>query len=357
MIEKLKKIKEKYEELTKELIDPNVLADMSVWQKKSKEQAELTPIVEKYDEYVKVQNDMNDAEEMMKTETDADMLAMLNDEFYSGKDKLKQIEEELKILLLPKDENDEGNVIIEIRAGVGGDEAGIFAGDLFRMYTMYADRNRFKVEVLDEESAEGGIIKQVNFMVTGKGAYAKFKFESGVHRVQRVPVTESSGRIHTSAATVAVLPEAKDVKIEINEKDLQIDYYRAGGAGGQHVNKTESAIRITHLPTGIIVACQDERSQGKNKEKAMNWLKSKLYDYYQSQEDSEYAEKRKLQVGSGDRSEKIRTYNYPQSRVTDHRINMTIYSLENFMNGDIGDMVQALTVADQQAKLANIEEK
>ncbi len=357
MIEKLKKIKEKFEELTKELIDPNVLADMSVWQKKSKEQADLVPIVEKYDEYVKVQSDMNDAEEMMKTETDADMLAMLNDEYYLGKEKLKEIEEELKILLLPKDENDEGNVIVEIRAGVGGDEAGIFAGDLFRMYTMFADRNRFKVEVLDEESAEGGIIKQVNFMVTGKGAYAKFKYESGVHRVQRVPVTESSGRIHTSAATVAVLPEAKDVKIEINEKDLQIDYYRAGGAGGQHVNKTESAIRITHLPTGIIVACQDERSQGKNKEKAMNWLKSKLYDFYQSQEDSEYAEKRKSQVGTGDRSEKIRTYNYPQSRVTDHRINMTIYSLENFMNGDIGEMVKALTVADQQAKLAQIEDK
>ena len=356
MIEKLKKIKEKYEELTKELIDPNVLADMSVWQKKSKEQADLTPIVEKYNEYEKVENDMKDAEEMLKSETDPEMVAMLNDEFYSGKEKLKEIENELKILLLPKDENDEGNVIVEIRAGVGGDEAGIFAGDLFRMYTMFADRNRFKIEILDEESAEGGIIKQVNFMVTGKGAYAKFKFESGVHRVQRVPVTESSGRIHTSAATVAVLPEAKNIKIDINEKDLQIDYYRAGGAGGQHVNKTESAIRITHLPTGIIVACQDERSQGKNKEKAMNWLKSKLYDYYQSQEDSAYAEKRKLQVGTGDRSEKIRTYNYPQSRVTDHRINMTIYSLENFMNGDIGEMVQALTVADQQAKLASIEE-
>ena len=356
MIEKLKQIKERYEQLTKELIDPDVLADMSVWQKKSKEQSELTPIVEKYDEYVKVKNDMSDAEEMLKTEKDADMIAMLESEFYDGKEKLKEIEAELKILLLPKDENDEGNVIVEIRAGVGGDEAGIFAGDLYRMYTMFADRNRFKVEVLDEESAEGGIIKQVNFMVTGKGAYAKFKYESGVHRVQRVPVTESSGRIHTSAATVAVLPEAKNVQIEINEKDLQIDYYRAGGAGGQHVNKTESAIRITHIPTGIIVACQDERSQGKNKEKAMNWLKSKLYDYYQSQEDSEYAERRKMQVGTGDRSEKIRTYNYPQSRVTDHRINMTIYSLENFMNGDIGDMVQALTVADQQAKLAQTQE-
>ncbi len=356
MIERLKKIKERFEELTKDLMNPDVLADMNIWQKKSKEQSDLSPIVEKYDEYVKIENDMKDAEELLKTEKDPDMVAMLNDEFYEGKEKLKKTEEELKILLLPKDENDEGNVIVEIRAGVGGDEAGIFAGDLYRMYTMFADRNRFKVEVLDEESAEGGIIKQVNFMVTGKGAYAKFKYESGVHRVQRVPVTESSGRIHTSAATVAVLPEAKDVKIEINEKDLQIDYYRAGGAGGQHVNKTESAIRITHLPTGIIVACQDERSQGKNKEKAMNWLKSKLYDFYQSQEDSEYAEKRKSQVGSGDRSEKIRTYNYPQSRVTDHRINMTLYSLENFMNGDIGDMVEALTLADQQAKLSQIEE-
>ena len=357
MIEKLRKIKERYEELTKDLIDPDVLADMNVWQKKSKEQSSLIEIVEKYDECLKVENDMKDAEEMLKAETDPDMVAMLNDEYYEGKDKLKAIEEELKILLLPKDENDEGNVIVEIRAGVGGDEAGIFAGDLYRMYTMYADRNRFKIEVLDEESSEGGIIKQVNFMVTGKGAYAKFKYESGVHRVQRVPVTESSGRIHTSAATVAVLPEAKNIQIDINEKDLQIDYYRAGGAGGQHVNKTESAIRITHLPTGIVVACQDERSQGKNKEKAMNWLKSKLYDFYQSQEDSAYAEKRKSQVGSGDRSEKIRTYNYPQSRVTDHRINMTIYSLENFMNGDIGEMVKALEIADQQAKLANIEEQ
>ena len=356
MIERLKKIKERYEELTKDLIDPNVLADMSVWQKKSKEQSDLTPIVEKFNEYEKIKKDMNDAEEMLKTETDPDMVSMLNDEFYADKEKLKEIENELKILLLPKDENDEGNVIVEIRAGVGGDEAGLFAGDLFRMYTMYADRNRFKVEVLDEDAGENGVIKQVNFMVTGKGAFAKFKFESGVHRVQRIPATESSGRIHTSTATVAVLPEAKNIKIDINEKDLQIDYYRSGGAGGQHVNKTESAIRITHIPTGIVVACQDERSQGNNKEKAMNWLKSKLYDYYQSQEDSAYAEKRKLQVGNGDRCEKIRTYNYPQNRVTDHRINMTIYSLENFMNGDIDEMVKALEIADQQARLANIDE-
>ena len=316
----------------------------------------MAPIVEKFDEYEKVQKDMTDAEELLKSEQDADMIAMLNDEFYSGKEKLKKIEDELKILLLPKDENDEGNVIVEIRAGVGGDEAGIFAGDLFRMYNMFADKNNFKVEVLDENVGENGVMKEVSFMVTGKGAFSKFKYESGVHRVQRVPVTESSGRIHTSTATVAVLPEAKNVQIEINEKDLQIDYYRSGGAGGQHVNKTESAIRITHIPTGIVVACQDERSQGKNREKAMNWLKAKLYDYYQSQEDSAYAEKRKLQVGGGERCEKIRTYNYPQSRVTDHRINMTIYSLENFMNGDIGEMVKALEIADQQAKLASIEE-
>lgn len=356
MIEKLKNIKQKFEELTNDLINPDVLADMSVWQKKSKEQADLAPIVEKYDEYCKVENDMKDAEEMLKIETDPDMVAMLNEEYFGGKEKLKVLEEELKILLLPKDENDECNVIVEIRAGVGGDEAGIFAGDLFRMYNMYADRNRFKVEILDENAGENGVIKEVNFMVTGKGAFAKFKYESGVHRVQRIPVTESSGRIHTSTATVAVLPEAKNIQIDINEKDLQIDYYRAGGAGGQHVNKTESAIRITHIPTGIIVACQDERSQGKNKEKAMNWLKSKLYDYYQSQEDSAYAEKRRSQVGNGDRCEKIRTYNYPQSRVTDHRINMTIYSLDNFMNGAIEEMVEALTLADQQAKLASLED-
>jgi len=356
MIEKLKNIKQKFEELTNDLINPDVLADMSVWQKKSKEQADLAPIVEKYDEYCKVENDMKDAEEMLKIETDPDMVAMLNEEYFGGKEKLKALEEELKILLLPKDENDECNVIVEIRAGVGGDEAGIFAGELFRMYNMYADRNRFKVEILDENAGENGVIKEVNFMVTGKGAFAKFKYESGVHRVQRIPVTESSGRIHTSTATVAVLPEAKNIQIDINEKDLQIDYYRAGGAGGQHVNKTESAIRITHIPTGIIVACQDERSQGKNKEKAMNWLKSKLYDYYQSQEDSAYAEKRRSQVGNGDRCEKIRTYNYPQSRVTDHRINMTIYSLDNFMNGAIEEMVEALTLADQQAKLASLED-
>lgn len=355
MIEKLKLIEQKYEELTKELVDPKVLSDMNIWQKKAKEQSEIAPVVEKFREYKKAERDLGDAEELLKTETDAEMVEMLKSERDTARENLKKFEEELKILLLPKDENDEGNVIVEIRAGVGGDEAAIFAGDLFRMYTMYAEKNRFQVEVLDENSGENGMVKEVSFMVTGKGAFSKFKFESGVHRVQRVPVTESSGRIHTSTATVAVLPEAKDVKIEINEKDLQIDYYRSGGAGGQHVNKTESAIRITHIPTGIVVSCQDERSQGKNREKAMNWLKSKLYDFYQSQEDSQYAERRKLQVGGGERCEKIRTYNYPQSRITDHRINLTIYSLENFMNGDLEEMVQSLTLADNQAKLASVE--
>ena len=355
MIEKLKQIKEKFIELTAKISDPDVIADMPTWQKLVKEHAELTPIVEKYDEYAKCEKDMNEALELQQIESDADMLSLLEEEWQSNKKRLGEIENELKILLLPKDENDDKNVIIEIRAGAGGDEAGLFAAELKRMYGLFADKHRFLIEELDGNYTEAGGVKEVSFMVKGKGAFAKFKFESGVHRVQRVPETESQGRVHTSTATVAVLPENPDVNIELNEKDLEIVTYRSGGAGGQHVNKTESAIRITHKPTGIIVACQDERSQGKNKEKALNWLKSKLYDYYQGQADREYAEKRKLQVGSGDRSEKIRTYNFPQNRVTDHRINLTLYNLENFMNGDIDEMVEALQVAEQQARLATLE--
>ena len=352
MFEKLKQMKIKLEELNKELEEPSVYSDQKRYQKLAKEHAELVPIIEKFDEYEKVQRDMLDAEEMRKSETDADMLAMLEEEYYADKEKLAELEKELKILLLPKDENDDNNVIVEIRAGAGGDEAGLFGAELKRMYGLYADKNRFTIEEMDGNYTEAGGIKEVTFMIKGKGAFSKFKFESGVHRVQRVPETESQGRVHTSTATVAVLPEATNVEIEINEKDLQIDTYRSGGAGGQHVNKTESAIRITHLPTGIIVACQDERSQIKNKEKAMNWLKAKLYDFYQSQADKEYAEKRKLQVGTGDRSEKIRTYNFPQNRVTDHRINLTLYSLDTFMNGDIDSMIEALQIAHQQALLS-----
>lgn len=355
MLEKLKELKIKFETITGQISDPAVIADQERWQKLCKEHAELTPIIEKYDELLKAQNDISDAMEMLKSETDADMREMLKEEEKQAREKVAEAEEELKVMLLPKDQDDDKNVIIEIRAGAGGDEAGLFGAELKRMYELYSASQRFTVELLDGNFTEAGGIKEVSFMVKGKGAFSKLKWESGVHRVQRVPATESQGRVHTSTATVAVLPEAVDVKIDINEKDLQIDTYRSGGAGGQHVNKTESAIRITHIPTGIIVACQDERSQLKNREKAMNWLKAKLYDYYQSQADAEYAQTRRSQVGTGDRSEKIRTYNFPQNRVTDHRINCTLYSLENFMNGDIEEMIQNLQRADQQARLAATE--
>ena len=355
MIEKLKLLKEKFEELTKKISDPEILQDQQTWQKLVKEHADLVPIVEKYDEYVKYEDDMNQNLSLQQIESDPEMLSLLEEEWQNCKTKLQEIEHELKIMLLPKDEDDEKNVIIEIRAGAGGDEASLFAAELKRMYCLYADKHRFTIEELDGNYTEAGGVKEVSFMVKGHGAFSKFKFESGVHRVQRVPETESQGRVHTSTATVAVLPEAVNVNIEINEKDLEIVTYRSGGAGGQHVNKTESAIRITHKPTGIIVACQDERSQVKNREKALNWLKAKLYDYYQGQADKEYAQKRKLQVGSGDRSEKIRTYNFPQNRVTDHRINLTLYSLDSFMNGNIDEMVEALQIADQQARLAAID--
>lgn len=352
MFEKLKQLKLKLKELNETLADPSIYNDTKHYQKVAKEHADLAPIIEKYDEYLSAERDFHDAEEMKKTETDKDMISMLDEEFHLAKEKMAEIEKELKIMLLPKDENDEKNVIVEIRAGAGGDEAGLFGAELKRMYGLFAQRHGFTIEELDGNYTEAGGIKEASFMVKGKGAFAKLRFESGVHRVQRVPETESQGRVHTSTATVAVLPEATNVEIDINEKDLQIDTYCSGGAGGQHVNKTESAIRITHLPTGIVVACQDERSQIKNREKAMNWLKAKLYDFYQSQADKEYAEARRSQVGTGDRSEKIRTYNFPQNRVTDHRINLTLYSLDSFMNGYIDEMIEALQIARQQQLLA-----
>lgn len=353
MIEKLKQMKEKFIQITALISDPNVISDTHRWQQLCKEHSSLEPIVEKFAEYEKVESDIKSAEELKSNETDPELISLANDEIYASKEKLKEIEEELKVLLLPKDENDEKNVIIEIRAGAGGDEAGLFGMELKRMYEMFAERHRFSIEEIDGNYTEAGGLKESTFMMKGKNVYSLMKYESGVHRVQRVPVTESQGRVHTSTATVAVLPEATEVNIEIDDKDLEIDTYRSSGAGGQHVNKTESAIRITHKPTGIVVTCQEERSQIKNKEKAMHYLKTKLYDFYQSQADKEYAEKRKGQIGNGDRCEKIRTYNFPQNRVTDHRINYTMYSLENFMNGDIDEMISALTLAERQRMLAD----
>lgn len=351
MTEKLDKIVERYEFLTTEISKPEVIADNNSWKKLVKEHSTLTPIVECYEEYKKTDKAVTDALEMSEIETDKEMLELLHEEIVGGKKRREELEEQLKVLLLPKDPNDDKNVILEIRAGAGGEEAALFANEIRRMYYMFAEKNRWKIEEIDIEENELGGLKEGSFMVVGDGAYSKFKFESGVHRVQRVPDTESQGRIHTSTITVAVLPEAPDVDIEILDKDVKIDTYRSSGAGGQHVNKTESAIRMTHLPTGIVVNCQDERSQIKNREKAMNILKSKLYDYYQTQADAEYAAARKSQVGTGDRSERIRTYNFPQGRVTDHRIGLTLYSIDNFMNGDIGEMVEALRLADQAAKL------
>ena len=351
MLEKLEKIVARYDFLTTEISKPEVIADNNSWKKLVKEHSNLTPIVECYTQYKKAKSELDANMELLSTETDKEMLALLHEDVNLQKKNLDELLAQLKVLLLPKDPNDEKNVIIEIRAGAGGEEAALFANEVRRMYYMFAEKNRWRIEEIDIEENELGGLKEGSFMVVGDGAYSKFKFESGVHRVQRVPDTESQGRIHTSTITVAVLPEAPDVDIEILDKDLKIDTYRSSGAGGQHVNKTESAIRITHLPTGIVVNCQDERSQIKNRDKAMNILKSKLYDYFQSQADAEYAATRKSQVGTGDRSERIRTYNFPQGRVTDHRIGLTLYSIENFMNGDIFEMVEALRLADQTAKL------
>ncbi len=356
MNRKLDDIYLRYEKLGELLADQSVLADMATWKKYAKERSDIEETALKYGEYKKVEEEMKDVENTLKDETDRDMKALLEEEYYDCKDKLGKISEELKILLLPKDPNDDKNVIMEIRSGAGGEEAALFAGDLYRMYLRYADKNRWKAEEIDINETELGGIKEVVFSISGKGAYSKLKYESGVHRVQRVPQTESQGRIQTSTVTVAVLPEAVDVEINIDEKDLKIDTYRSSGAGGQHVNKTESCIRMTHLPTGIVVTCQDERSQLKNREKAMKVMKSRLYDYYNSQYQSEYAENRKNQIGTGDRSERIRTYNFPQGRITDHRIGFTAYNLDEFMLGDIDAMVEALTLADREARLAGEEE-
>ena len=329
-----------------------MIADQETWRKLCKEHSDLTPIVEKYREYKANRDTIEDAKLMMDDpESDKEFKEMLAEESKKAKENIARIEEELKILLLPKDPNDDKNVIVEIRGGAGGDEAALFAGDLFRMYSMYADTKRWKTEILSMNEIGIGGIKEVTFMLEGEGAYSRLKFESGVHRVQRVPETESSGRIHTSTVTVAVLPEVDEVEVAINPEDLQIDTYRSSGAGGQHVNKTESAIRITHIPTGIVVACQNERSQHKNREAAMKMLRSRLYDKMEQERNASIAADRKSQVGTGDRSERIRTYNFPQGRVTDHRIGLTRYKLEQVMNGDLDEIIDALITSDQSEKL------
>ncbi len=352
MFKKLDKMIERYDKLNELVGNADVIAKIDEWRAYSKELSDMTETVEKYLEYKKVVKEKTDLEEQIQTETDSEMKALMQEEILICKDKISTISDELRILLLPKDPDDDKNVIMEIRGGAGGDEASLFAYELYRMYVKYAENNRWKTEEIENNSTELGGIKEVVFSITGKSAFSKLKFESGVHRVQRVPETESQGRVHTSTVTVAVLPEATDVEINIDEKDLKVDTLRSSGAGGQHVNKTESCIRLTHIPTGIVVLCQDERSQTKNREKAMKVLKSRLYDFYQSQADKEYSENRRSQVGTGDRSERIRTYNFPQGRVTDHRIGVTLYSLDTFLMGDIDQMVEALQIADRESKLA-----
>ena len=355
MLNKLQAFKQRFEELDKWLSQPSALDDMSVWQKNAKEQADLRETVEKYDEYLQTEKEMQDAFALADSETDAEMRKLFSDEAYAQKERLAELLNELKILLLPKDKNDERSCILEIRAGTGGEEASLFAGVLCRMYQNYCSAHRLRVEAIEYSETELGGVKEAIFGVTGAGAYRLLKYESGVHRVQRVPATETQGRIHTSAATVAVLPEAEEVEVEINDKDIRIDIFHSGGAGGQNVNKVASAVRITHFPTGIVVTCQDERSQLKNKERAFKVLRSRIYDFYNGQNAKAREENRRSMVGSGDRSERIRTYNFPQSRVTDHRIGLSQYNLEAFIAGDIDSMVEALAIADREAMLASQE--
>lgn len=350
MLEKLAKAEEKYTAIENKLSDGTVVADPVEYAKLMKEYKNTTPIIEKYRLYRAAEKERDEAFILMK-EDDPEIASLAESEYYEKKEELEKIVAELKVLLLPKDENDDKNVIVEIRGGAGGEEAALFASVLYRMYGMYADKMGYKIEPINVNETELGGIKEISFMVIGDGAYSKLKFESGVHRVQRVPETESQGRIHTSTVTVAVLPEADDVEVEINPSDLKIETCKSSGAGGQHINKTESAIRIIHKPSGIVVECQEERSQFKNRDKAMKMLKTKLLDIKQREQNDKIASARKLQVGTGDRSERIRTYNYPQGRVTDHRIGLTLYTLESFLNGDISSMIDELIAADTAEKL------
>ena len=356
LLARLQKTKERSIELGEELSKGEVVSNQELFKQYSKELSELTPIVEVYDKYLEHKRNYDDCIKQQSSETDPDMKEMISEEIDSLLEEMDKDIEEIRIALIPKDPNENSNVIIEFRAGVGGEEAALFATELMNMYKHYSDKNRWKMEEVSSNMTELGGIKEAVYTISGHGAYGKLKFESGVHRVQRVPETESQGRIHTSAATVAVLPEVEETQIDIKPEDVKIDTYRSSGAGGQHVNKTESAIRMTHIPTGIVVECQDERSQMKNREKAWSILRSRVYDMIQTQNDKEYAENRRNQIGSGDRSERIRTYNFPQGRVTDHRIGLTLYTLDRFMLGELDEMIQGLQIALQNKLLENIDE-
>lgn len=352
MLERLADIERRYEELSDLINDPEIIADNERWRKLMKEHSDITPIVEKYREYKKIKEELAEAEEMLNDSSiDDDFKALVKEEFSENKKKIVDTEEELKILMLPKDPNDDKNVIVEIRGGAGGDEANIFAGDLYRMYSRYAERRRWKTEIMSVNESEAGGFREISFMISGQGAYSRLKYESGVHRVQRIPATESSGRIHTSTASVAVLPEVEAVDVKLNMNDCRFDVFRASGNGGQCVNTTDSAVRLTHYPTGIVISCQDEKSQLKNKEKALKVLMSRLYDLEQQKHHDEIASERKSQIGRGNRNERIRTYNYPQGRVTDHRIGLTLHRLDSIIDGDLDEIMDALITTEQAEKL------
>jgi len=355
MLEKLDRLEEKYEHITELLSQPEIIADQARFQKYAKAHADLADLVETYRQYKRVRQEIKDAETMLEEEEDADLREMLIEELKALEDKEEELEHRLKILLLPKDPNDEKNVVMEIRAGTGGEEAALFAADLFRMYSRYAEKQGWKIDIMDASYSDLGGFKEIIFIVEGKGAFSRLKFESGVHRVQRIPVTESGGRIHTSAATVAVLPEAEEVEVDINPNDLRIDVFCSSGPGGQSVNTTQSAVRITHLPTGIVVSCQDEKSQHKNKDKAMRVLRSRLLELKKAEHEAEIADARRSQVGSGDRSERIRTYNFPQGRVTDHRINLTLHKLDTILEGELDEIIESLITHDQAEKMRQVE--
>lgn len=352
MFERLSEFVNRHEELSLLINDPDIIADQGKWRGLMKEYSDITPIAEKYTEYKNTQKNIEEAIEMLEEKPDEELKSLLKDELSENRERLAEIEEELKLLLIPKDPNDDKNVIMEIRGGAGGDEAALFAGSLFRMYNKYAERNGWKVELMSASESDLGGFKEVCFMITGRGAYSRLKYESGVHRVQRVPETESGGRIHTSTVTVAVLPEADEVDVQIDMNDVRIDVFRASGNGGQCVNTTDSAVRVTHIPTGIVVSCQDEKSQLKNKNKALKVLYARLYDMELKKHNEEIAEERKAQVGTGNRNERIRTYNFPQGRVTDHRVNLTLYKIDNIMEGELDEIIDALTAAERAERLS-----